>query len=107
MGNNVLSSIAAEKHILRSRCGDNEVATGVDRPKFHCTKINTTYLKLSSETQVVYATSTNGLTKAERNIASVYNENDACICKNGSVVVGPHTNTNNQCAEKCVQILKK
>jgi len=107
VGMNVLTSNPAERHFIRTKCENDEVATGISRPNFYCSKINTTYLKLSVESSSLFVTPQSGLTQEEKNIASSYNRSDTCICPKGSIVVGPHELTDNTCAEKCVQIQKK
>lgn len=88
VGQNVLSSVAAEHHVVRTGlCLADEVATGMKdpaTPTVLCTKINSAYLKLSAATQAKYVTGK--LPGVIGQIAASYNVNDTCLCEEGSAV---------------------
>lgn len=109
VGANVLSTAAAERHVLRTgTCQADEVATGMQDPNtpgVYCTKINARYLKLSAPITSRYV---NGnVPGVLGQIASSYNVSDTCICDEGTVVIGGHTPRDNRCEEKCVRIEKR
>jgi hypothetical protein len=109
IGANVLSSVGTERDVLRTGfCGADEVATGMENPStpgVFCSKINATYLKLSSRIPSVYTT--RSMPGDLGIIANSYNNNDTCICPEGSIMVGGHTPADNRCTDQCVRIEKK
>jgi hypothetical protein len=107
VGNNVLSAKPEEQHVGRNECEANEVATGVSRPSIFCTKINTDLFKLEAPTSSILLNSLTSITTLERSIAASYANFDACVCRAPSVVIGPHSQANDTCAEKCAVITRK
>ncbi|MFO0679501.1 MAG: hypothetical protein U0169_23445 [Polyangiaceae bacterium] len=106
---NVLSAVPAEQNVVRTGlCQADEVATGMQdpsAPRVFCTKINATFLKLSSPVPSKYV---NGNAPGALGaIARSYNVSDTCICEEGLVVIGGHTASDNKCTEQCVRIEKK
>lgn len=106
IGNNVLSAKPEEQHISRNECAANEVATGIERPRVLCTKINTDLFKLEAPTSAILLTPLTSITKNERSIAASYEDFDACVCRAPSVVIGPHSQDNDTCDEKCSVITR-
>lgn len=108
IGKNVLSALPAEQHVSRTGlCLADEVATGMTNPNGGtlCTKINTQFLKLSAQVNAQYV---NGnVPGVLGQIAKAYNVSDACICPEGTVVVGGHTSRDNQCSDKCARIERR
>jgi hypothetical protein len=107
IGSNTLSAKPEEKHIVRTQCAANEVATGISRPSFFCTKINTDFFVLEPPTSSILLNNQTSITALERSIASSYDNLDACVCRTPSVVIGPHSQQNDTCAEKCAVIKRK
>ena len=107
IANNVLSAKLEDQHVARDQCAANEVATGVSRPRILCTKINTDLFKLEAPTSSILLNSLTSITTLERSIAASYANFDACVCRAPSVVIGPHSQANDTCAEKCAVITRK
>jgi|688.fasta_scaffold385859_2 hypothetical protein len=106
IGNNVLSAKPEEQHVSRNECGANEVATGISRPSIFCTKINTDLFKLEAPTSSILLNPLTSITALEQSIAASYANFDACVCRAPSVVIGPHSQDNDTCAEKCSVITR-
>jgi hypothetical protein len=112
-GKQVLSTKPSEINQRRNvRCDADEVATGmVDSagPVLLCSKVDTRFFKVSPATKVaIYARrNTDSLTAEMRSLVEQYNVNDTCICPENYMVLGNHTLKDNQCEDRCGQIVKK
>ena len=108
-GKNILSSKASDLFVERTgTCQSGEVQTGMIDAKssrLYCSRINETYLKLSSAVPAIYVKG--ALLGIMGEIAASYNNSDTCICPEGTASVGGHTASDNRCAEQCVKIIKK
>lgn len=107
IGQNVLSTKLEEQNVLRTQCLTDEVATGVSRPSVLCTKINTNFFKLEPPTSSILLNSQTSISELERAIAASYDQFDACVCRTPSIVIGPHSQQNDVCAEKCAVLKRK
>ena len=107
IGKNVLSVIPSELHQSRKGlCLANEVATGMASAlDTYCSKINTKYLKIESTSVAQYKKKdTPGVLGT---IAAKYHMSDFCACPEGSIFLGGHSPTDNQCEDECGKIIPK
>lgn len=107
IGQNVLSAKVEEQNVLRTQCLTDEVATGVSRPNVLCTKINTNFFKLEPPTSSILLNSQTSISELERAIAASDDQFDACVCRAPSIVIGPHSQQNDVCTEKCAVLRRK
>ena len=107
IGKNVLSVIPSELHqSRRGLCLANEVATGMASAlDTYCSKINIKFLKIESKGVAKYINKdTPGVLGT---IAAKYNMRDFCACPEGSIFLGGHSPSNNQCQDACGKIVPK
>ena len=107
IGKNVLSTVPAEMNQVRQgTCLADEVSTGISTMTApFCTKINTQFLKLQSVGVATYGVKSSA--GALGPLAKIYHKEDCCACPEGSVTIGGHTLSDNQCADQCVKIIQK
>jgi hypothetical protein len=112
-GKQVLSTKPSELNQRRNvRCDSDEVATGmIDSagPVLLCSKVDTRFFKVSLDTKVaIYARrNADSITVEMRSLVEQYNVRDTCICPENYIVLGNHTLKDNQCEDRCGQIVKK
>jgi hypothetical protein len=112
-GKQVLSINPSELNQRRNvKCDADEVATGmIDSagPVLLCSKVDTRFFKVSLDTKVAAYARRNmdSLSVEMRSLVEQYNVNDTCICPENYIVLGNHTLRDNQCEDRCGQIVKK
>ncbi len=110
IGKNVLSTIATERHVLRSgSCLTDEVSTGFENianSQVYCTKVNPL---LAVETAGTSRYMSRGSTSDASLNALVrsYNQGDCCACNPGTIIAGNHSSSDNKCTDRCVRIKTK
>jgi hypothetical protein len=109
IGPDVLSTTPGEQNLLRTGgCLVDEVGTGMQSPStpaIYCTKLNVALFQTAPSAPAMYVTK--HLPGALGVIADAYNDNDTCVCPDGSVVFGNHTPKDNVCTDQCVLIQKR
>lgn len=103
----IFLGVPAEMNQVRQgTCLADEVSTGISTMTApFCTKINTQFLKLQSVGVATYGVKSSA--GALGPLAKIYHNKDCCACPEGSVTIGGHTLSDNQCADQCVKIIQK
>jgi len=105
----IFSSLVQDRNIKRSKkCSEGEVQTGMTTSPavdVICSKINTSQFMLSAPGRSQYVKTRSG--GPLQKLLLPYNLGDTCVCPEGTVSIGNHSDTNDRCAEECVSIYSK